>query len=251
MVETFYKDRIFEITEAIVLDYLKSKKQKPSEIICVDLEGITREYYGFDLLHETIAEDDSDIIGFLADGVRSLTVRRDGKKQAVVFPKNTIVLDKYLQQNTNSILRRFTLGHELGHMIYSQMESIPVKSSYYRYYDTEKSYSFEQNKKQMHILESQANNFGCALQMPGFLLKNTLRRVMGKDYFTLYGEQQMLRDDAIRLNEMASAIGVSVQMLLVQLKLRKMIEYQPVEEYMRIVGLKGGERDVCGNASEI
>ena len=251
MVETFHKVRVFEIAEAIVLDYLKSKQLSPDKIICVDLEGLAKEYYGFNLLHETIAEDDPDIIGFLADGVRPLKVRRDGAKKDVVFPKKTIVLDKYLLQSTNSIQRRFTLSHELGHMIYSQMESIPIKSSYYRAYDAEHNYTFEQRKKQMHILESQANNIGCALQMPKFLLQNTLLRIMGRDTFPIYGEQQMLREDAACLHEMANAIGVSPQMLLLQLKQRRMVEYLPMSEYMEKVGLKGGDGYVCYDATQI
>ena len=251
MVETFYKSRIFEIAEAIVLDYLKSKNQSQDKIICIDLEGIAKDYYGYNLLNEIIAEDDPDIVGFLADGVQPLKVIREGIKKNIVFPKKTIILDQYLMHSANSIQRRFTLSHELGHMIYSQMESIPMQSSCYRAYDPERGYTFEQQKKQMHILESQANNIGCALQMPRFLLQNTLRRNMGREVFPLYGEQQMLPEDAVRLHEMANDIGVSPYMLLLQLKLRNMIEYYPMKEYMEKVGLKGGEQGVCYDATQI
>ena len=49
MIEKIDDRRINELTEAIVLEYLKRTKQNPKKMICVDLDGIAKDYFGFDI----------------------------------------------------------------------------------------------------------------------------------------------------------------------------------------------------------
>lgn len=121
MIEKIDDRRINELTEAIVLEYLKRTKQNPKKMICVDLDGIAKDYFGFDIRYETIAEDDPDIVAFSANGIKPLRVKINNEIADIVFHKNTIVLDNYYKQPHNSIQRRLTLSHELGHKIYERI----------------------------------------------------------------------------------------------------------------------------------
>ena len=121
MIEKIDDNRINELTEAIVLGYLKMNNQNPKKILCVDLDGIAKEYFGFDVLYESIAEDDPDIVAFSANGIKPLRIKRNGIIEDVVFSEKTIVLDTYFRQPQNSIQRRLTLSHELGHKIYEKI----------------------------------------------------------------------------------------------------------------------------------
>ena len=67
--------------------------------------------------YASFAEDDAGRIGFLADGATPLLVHQDGKIIPFVFPKDTIVLDKFLLAEKEQGRRRFTMAHEASHHI--------------------------------------------------------------------------------------------------------------------------------------
>lgn len=239
MIEKIDDNRINELTEAIVLGYLKMNNQNPRKILCVDLDGIAKEYFGFDVLYESIAEDDPDIVAFSANGIKPLRIKRNGSIEDVVFSEKTIVLDTYFKQPQNSIQRRLTLSHELGHKIYEKIAPGHDVGNYKKIFDAERDYTIEELKEQLKVTESQATQVGCALQMPYFLLHNTLRRVMRKDRFTVYGDHQILPDDSPKFKRMADDMGVSCNMLFIQLRKHRLIDYNPIEKYMKLVGLEG------------
>ena len=87
MIEKIDDRRINELTEAIVLEYLKRTKQNPKKMICVDLDGIAKDYFGFDIRYETIAEDDPDIVAFSANGIKPLRVKINNEIADIVFHK--------------------------------------------------------------------------------------------------------------------------------------------------------------------
>jgi len=239
MMERIQNDRINELTEAIVLDYLNKTGQDPKQVVCIDLDGIAKEYYGLDVIYETIAEEDKDIVAFTANGIRPLKVIKNGVVKNVVFNEKTIVLDTYFKQPSNSVQRRLTLSHELGHRIYEKISNGHNEGNYRRIFDSERKYTFDEMKEQWKITESEATQAGCGLQMPLFLLKNTLKRVMRKNKFTVYGNHQLLPDDSKKLKKMADDIGVSPNMLLIQLKKHKLISFKSIEEYLKVTGLEG------------
>lgn len=238
MIEKIDDRRINELTEAIVLGYLRKTGLDPKRLICVDLDGIAKDYFGFDIRYETIAEDDPDIVAFCSNGIKPLRVKMNGKNADIVFHKNTIVLDSYYKRPQNSIQRRLTLSHELGHKIYEKMAPGHNEGNYKKIFDAERIYTFDELKEQMKITEAQATQVGCALLMPYFLVYNTLKRVMKSPKFTVYGDCQMLPDDSVKFKQMADDIGVSANMLFIQMKKQKMIEYRPIEEYISLIGLE-------------
>ena len=55
-----------ELGESYIARYYKLS---PSDSLCVDIEGFATECLGLDIQYRTFANEDSDTIGFLADGV--------------------------------------------------------------------------------------------------------------------------------------------------------------------------------------
>ena len=111
MQEKIEEQRTNELTESIVLKYLKKKKQSPESVLCVDIEGLASEYFKQKIIYEIFAEDDPGKDAFSANGIRPLKVRRNRKTEEVVFPKGTIVLDKHYQNQFNITSRRYIIAH--------------------------------------------------------------------------------------------------------------------------------------------
>ena len=62
----------------------------------IDIEHFITEFLMLRIEYASFAEDDTGRIGCLADGATPLLVHQDGKFTPFVFPKDTIVLDKFL-----------------------------------------------------------------------------------------------------------------------------------------------------------
>ena len=60
-----------ELGESYIARYYKLS---PSDSLCVDIEGFATECLGLDIRYRTFANEDSDTIGFLADGVTPVCV---------------------------------------------------------------------------------------------------------------------------------------------------------------------------------
>ncbi len=239
MQEIIEEQRVNELTESIVLQYLKKKNQSPDTVICVDIEGLASEYFKQKLIYEVFAEDDPGRDAFSANGIRPLKVRRNGKAEEVVFPKGTIVLDKYYQNQFNITSRRYNIAHELGHRIYEKIAPGHDAGNYHTIFDSEQQYTLDELKEQMSIPEGQATRVGCGLLMPPFLVANTLYRVTGKDRFPVYGDHQMLPADSVKFKGMADDLGVTCNMLMIRLRRLKLLDYRSMDEYLSIVGLEG------------
>lgn len=239
MQEKIEEQRINELTESIVLKYLAKKKQSPDSVICIDIEGMASEYFKQKLIYENFAEEDPGKDAFSANGIKPLKVRRNGKIEEIVFPKDTIVLDRYYLNQFNIIPRRFNIAHELGHRIYEKIAPGHDAGNYHTIFDSERKYTLEELKEQMSVPEGQATRVGCGLLMPPFLVHNTLYRVTGASLFPVYGDHQMLPDDSIMFKRMADDLGVTFNMLMIRLRRLKLLDYRSMEEYLSIVGLEG------------
>jgi len=86
----------------------------------IALEGYCNAM-GMNYLHCTVVYENisagSNCLGFASDGVTKISISRNGRKRGVLYPRDTIVLDKYLTTPSNESKRRFVLGHEAGHVI--------------------------------------------------------------------------------------------------------------------------------------
>ena len=73
----------------------------------IDIGHFITEFLMLQIEYTSFAEDDAGRIGFLADGATPLLIHQDGKIIPFVFPKDTIVLDKFLQMCIRDSIHSF------------------------------------------------------------------------------------------------------------------------------------------------
>lgn len=152
-------DELEELGETIVRAYIN--KTRRYNALCVDIEGLVTDYLGLTVVYETIVEDDLNKIAFLSNGKRPLRVVRDGKRVEVIFPKNTVVLDKVLLNEKESSRRRFTLGHEGAHSIIAKQNPMQDVGCFHNTFDPERQYTLEERRELLSFSEAQADRLSC------------------------------------------------------------------------------------------
>lgn len=80
----FSYDEIDELGEGLIRQYLGADAERTC---CVDIEGFATEYLKLPLLYRSFAEQDTDKIGFIADGITPLRVHEDGATWPLRFPE--------------------------------------------------------------------------------------------------------------------------------------------------------------------
>ena len=219
-----------ELGEGLVRDYLKRTKRWNA--LSIDIEGFITEYLGLDVRYERFAEDDPGKIGYLSDGVMPLMVYRSGRPQPVVFPKGTVVVDKYLLKSDESGRRRFTLAHEAAHEILDRLAPDEEKGSFRNDFDPEIDYTIRELRQMFSLNERQADRLAAAILMPRFQIEKALKKYRGGVPVRCYGSEIIPQEDKTSIQKMADALGVSYSAMLIQLRDLNMIEYRPVEEYI-------------------
>ena len=144
-----------EISEGLITAY--ANKFSNRVIQSIDIEHFITEFLMLRIEYASFAEDDAGRIGFLADGATPLLIHQDGKIIPFVFPKDTIVLDKFLLAEKEQGRRRFTMAHEASHHILSKMYAMPSEGRFHAEYDSERSYSKEKLAQMFASVEWQAN----------------------------------------------------------------------------------------------
>ncbi len=86
-----------------------------------------------------------------------MTIIHDGQKTAVVFPKNTVIVDKFLLSEKESSRRRFTLGHEGAHSVIAKQNPMQDIVCFHNEFDPERHYSFDEQREPLSFSESQAD----------------------------------------------------------------------------------------------
>ena len=147
-----------EISEGLITAY--ANKFSNRVIQSIDIEHFITEFLMLRIEYASFAEDDAGRIGFLADGATPLLVHQDGKIIPFVFPKDTIVLDKFLLAEKEQGRRRFTMAHEASHHILSKMYAMPSEGRFHAEYDSERSYSKEELAQMFASVEWQADTMG-------------------------------------------------------------------------------------------
>ena len=108
----FSYEELDELGEGLIRQYLGKEAERTC---CVDIEGFVTDFLKLPLLYRSFAEEDSDKIGFIADGVTPLRVYEGGTVVRRVYPGGTIVIERCLRQEHESGRRRFTISHECAH----------------------------------------------------------------------------------------------------------------------------------------
>ena len=218
-----------ELGEAYIRDYYD---KFPSNSLCVDIEGFAKDYLKLDIVYESIVEDDKDKIGFLADGVEPLKISRNGKKESVVFKKNTIVIDEFLLNESESVRKRFTIAHEVAHYLLRMKFPANNVAQYHREFDSEKKYSGPELGNLLSFSENRADRLAAALLMPHFNMKKALDKYAGGEHFTIYGSSLMSTEDRFRLKVMADGVGVSCTAMEIRLNEMGLVDKKTMADYI-------------------
>ena len=222
------KDNIDEVTEGIVLSYLK---EKAADITCVDIEGIIEDFFKLPIRYEKFAEDDPNTDGYISDGITPLMVWVNGKPIKKLFAKGTIIIDDYLNDYQNNHHRRFSLAHEcshyISHILYNTLLGVNHTG-----FDKERTYTMDELRKQFSITEAQMNTMAAALLMPKFLLDKTMKQFTNGEPIVIYGNSVLLKDDVDILKAMSKQLGVSMTALRIRLIKCNYLLQRPIEEFI-------------------
>lgn len=219
-----------EISEGLITAY--ANKFSNRVIQSIDIEHFITEFLMLRIEYAFFAEDDAGRIGFLADGATPLLIHQDGKIIPFVFPKDTIVLDKFLLAEKEQGRRRFTMAHEASHHILSKMYAMPSEGCFHAEYDSERSYSKEELAQMFASVEWQADTMGASLLMPRRIIENALAKYNQSNPIKVYGDNTITSNDKAVIRRMAAYIGVSYTALVIRLRDMGLFEYHNILEYI-------------------
>ena len=72
----FTYEQIDEIGDGLIKHYLGDKAD---DVTCVDIDGFVKDYLGLNIEYHSFAEEDSDKIGYISDGVSAIKIN-NGKR---------------------------------------------------------------------------------------------------------------------------------------------------------------------------
>ena len=225
----FSYEELDELGEGLIRQYLGKEAERTC---CVDIEGFVTDFLKLPLLYRSFAEEDSDKIGFIADGVTPLRVYEGGTVVRRVYPGGTIVIERCLRQEHESGRRRFTISHECAHYI---MDRAVPSAAFHREFDGERAYTQEDFKNLFSFRETQVDRMGAALLMPRFMVRNVMIcawmcfaagiPVFGDSILRIDGQAALFR-------QMANTMGVSFSAFLIRLRELGCLCYRPLAEYI-------------------
>ena len=217
---------IEEICEALDLDYIR-KFNAPTDYI--DIRGLMTDYLGLEIEFESIVEDDETITAFIANGTRELKIMKDGKVTTVLYPQNTVVIDKCYLAPEQRERCRFNMAHEAGHYLMNKLCNTNV-ASFNR--DMTTFISTSQLHAAFNISEARANKIAAAILLPHFVVSNALVKFNNGEPIKLYGENVFSPESRVVVKQMADLLGVSIQTLFIRLRQFGMIDYRPIDELL-------------------
>lgn len=222
----FSYDEIDELGEGLIRQYLGADAERT---YCVDIDGFVTDFLKLPLLYRSFAEQDTDKIGFIADGITPLQVFEAGKRTARVYEKGTIVIERCLRREHESGRRRFTISHESAHYV---MDRTAPYASFHREYDDERSYTPEDFRNLFSFQEAQIDRMGAALLMPKFMVRNVVAMHGCTDCISVFGDSVLKAEDKLLIKQMANTMGVSFSAFLIRLRELGYLCYHPLSEYI-------------------
>lgn len=222
----FSYDEIDELGEGLIRQYLGEDAEQTH---CVDIEGFVTDFLKLPLLYRTFAEHDTDKIGFIADGITPLQVYENQKPTKRVYPKGTIVIERYLRQEHESGRRRFTISHESAHYV---MDRTVPHASFHREFDNERDYTHEDFRNLFSFKEAQIDRMGAALLMPKFMVRNVVEMYGCTRSIPVFGDSVLKPTDKLVICQMANTMGVSFSAFMIRLRELGHLCYRPLSEYI-------------------
>lgn len=194
--------------------YTEKKLDEGTLITQIDIEDFVLKILGCTIAYENIAED-ADCLGFLSDGLGSLPVIRNEKQISIVFPKDTIVIDKFLNDPNQSNLKRQIIAHEAGHVIKNRMCGTSVAE--FNHAGGVELRSVDDFHKRLSFKESEANKFALSLLMPEGMVAMLMHKLYGDKKIAKHPDNTLDGRDAYRVSLMAKILGVSYTSMFIRL----------------------------------
>lgn len=225
------------VGEAYAANYLKSSLI--FDATSFDIDGFAR-HLGYNVIYEDFAEDDKSKNGFCADGITPLRVLRNGQPTSIVFPRYTIILEKYLLRPGEEKRRRFALAHEIGHPLLDKLTGIQSASCFHTEYDMDQTLSPESMQRMFSMNEICTSRLGAAILMPRFMVVATLKKNNNGKPLRCYDGNVFSSEDRKKAMRMADSLMVSFAAFVNRLRELNLLECHPIDEYIA-ESLKQGE----------
>ncbi|MCI5656128.1 MAG: ImmA/IrrE family metallo-endopeptidase [Ruminococcus sp.] len=219
-----------EISEGLISVY--AAKHRNKVIQSIDIEHFITNFLNLRIEYTAFAESDSGKIGFLADGQTPLLIHQDGRIIPFIFPKDTIVLDKFLLAEREKSRRRFTMAHEASHHILERMHSDTNAARFHTEFDNERVYTQNELAQMFASAEWQADTMGASLLMPKFIVENALAKFTNSMPIKIYGDTTFAKRDKETIRRMAAYLSVSYTALVIRLRGLGMLEYHDISEFI-------------------
>ena len=219
-----------EISEGLIRVY--ATKHRNKVVQSIDIEHFITDFLKLKIEYTSFAESDSGKIGFLADGQTPLLIYQDGRIIPFIFPKDTIVLDKFLLAEREQGRRRFTMAHEASHHILERMHNDTNAARFHTEFDNERVYTPDELAQIFASREWQADTMGASLLMPKFIVENALAKFTNSKPIKIYGDNTFAKRDKELIRRMATYLGVSYTALVIRLRGLDMLEYHDISEYI-------------------
>jgi len=217
---------IEELAEGLIHQFFGQRRSLP---LSVDIESFLVGYLGLPLKYRSFAEADTSKIGFISDGITPLWVMEGKRPIREVFPKGTVVLEKYLLNRGEKGRRRFTIAHEVGHYI---MDRTVTMASFHREYDRERAYTPQELKELLSLREARVDRLAASLLMPGFMVRAVLERFGVSNLIPIYGSNLLRLEDKLLVQKMAATMEVSYTAFLIRLRELHLLARHDISEYI-------------------
>ena len=223
----FMNNNDIELTCSQMLDrYYDSLGVKDQIVPSVDIDNFVMNFLHCTVVYEAIAVR-NNCLGFVSDGVHTIAIQRNGRKRNVLYDRDVIVLDKYLQMPGMEAKRRFVLGHEAGHVITGRIYG--NEAAYHNHaFDCEAAYNKQRLIEQFNIYEAQADRISACLLMPKNILLKHMETYLDSHKVIRYEGAGISKYDKSMLLRIASEMKVSITALMIRLKELDLIETRPL-----------------------
>lgn len=230
---------LYEISEGLITLYLDTKKQA---LHYIDIENFITDFLKLNIEYASFSEADKGKLGFLADGKTPLLIFLDGKSNPVIFPENTIVLDKFLLADKENGRHRFTMAHEAAHYILNRVQNNVSVARFHNEFDNERVYTTEELTQMFDTAEWKADTMAGALLMPRSFVEKTVGKFYKSGVIKIYGGNTFAGDDKLIIRKIANHLKVSYTALVIRLRNLELLEYHDISEYISKELKLGGNR---------
>lgn len=223
----FMSNDEIELTCSQMLDrYYSTLGIQDKMIPSVDIDHFVLNFLHCTVVYENIVAR-SNCLGFVSNGVDTITISRNGRKRTVLYDRDTIVLDKVLTSSSYESKRRFILGHEAGHVITNRIYG--NQAAYHNHaFDSEANYNREILIEEFNIYETQADRISACLLMPKNIVLKHLETYLDSHKVIKYEGYGVSKYDHSMLLRIANEMKVSITALMIRLKELDLLEVRPL-----------------------